>query len=244
MADIIAQVGSSIDALMREFDTITHNLANVSTAGYKRRCNAFSKSLLKSQGGAAKPASPGGVDLNSSFDFSQGGIVKTDRLLDFALYGRGFFVIETPEGALYTRNGAFHTNQNGQIVNSEGNAVAGEAGPITIPTSVALSELSVSSDGSISAGGTTIGKFKLVDFEDNENKLAPSGASCFHMPGGIEPVAAEHVVVKQGCQEVSNVRMIDELVDMIMVCRLYEANMKFVSAKKQISGSIISVAMG
>ena len=244
MAEITGQVSSSINALMREFNIITHNLANVSTVGYKRRCNTFSKSL-KAQEVGIKTYSPGSINLNSALDFSQGSIIETGRPLDFALYGKGFFVIETPEGPLYTRNGIFHTNRNGQIVDSEGRTVAGEAGPIAIPASVVLSQLNVSSDGSISAAGTAIGKFKLVDFEDSENKLVPAGANCFTMPQeDVEPTTTEHIVVKQGYQESSNVKMIDELVDMIMVSRLYEANMKFISAKNETSRSIIGVAMG
>jgi len=244
MSEITDQVSSSVEALMQEFYIITHNLANVSTVGYKRRCNAFSR-VLEGQGGGTEEYSPGSIDLNSVFDFSQGGIAETGRGLDFALFGKGFFVIETPEGPLYTRNGIFRTNPNGQIVNSGGRIVAGEAGPITVPASVALSQLSVSSDGSISAGGTVIGRFRLVDFGDNENKLVPAGANCFLMlEEGIEPVAAEHIAVKQGYQESSNVRIVDELVDMIMVCRLYEANMGFISALGEASSSIMSVAMG
>jgi len=244
MAEIIAQVSSSINALMQEFNIITHNLANVSTVGYKRRCNAFSQSL-KAQDAGSKAGSPGGVALNAIFDFSQGSIVETGRPLDFALYGKGFFVIETPEGPLYSRNGIFRTNQNGQIVDSKGRIVAGEAGPITIPSGVGLSQLNVSSGGSIGSGGTAIGKFTLVDFKDNENKLMPASENCFRMPEqDIEPVAAEHIVVKQGYQEASNVKMIDELVNMMMVARLYEANMKFITAKKEASNSIMSVAMG
>ena len=244
MAEIATQVSTSIDALMREFYIITHNLANVSTVGYKRRCNAFSQSLEAQEAGA-ETYSPGSIDLNSVFDFSQGSIVETGRPLDFSLYGKGFFVIETPEGPLYTRNGMFRTNQNGQIVNSDGRIVAGESGPITIPTSVGLSQLYVSSDGSISAGGTAIGKFKFVNFKDDENKLVPTGANCFRMPDeDVEPAATEHIVVKQGYQEASNVKMVDELVDMIMVSRLYEANIKLLSAQKEASSSIMKVAMG
>jgi flagellar basal-body rod protein FlgG len=183
--------------------------------------------------------------LNSVFDFAQGNMVETGRPLDFALFGKGFFVIETPEGPLYTRSGIFQTNQNGQIVDSEGRIAAGEAGPISIPISVAHSQLNVSSDGSISSGDTVIGKFRLVDFGDNENKLIPDGANCFRMPDDtIVPAAAEYIVVKQGYQESSNVSMVDELVDMIMVTRLYEANMKSISAQSQTSSSLMGVAMG
>ena len=244
MAVSTEQVSSSIDALMQEFYIITHNLANVSTVGFKRRCNAFSRSLEAQQMGS-EAYSPGSVDLNSAFDFSQGSIVETGRPLDFALYGKGFFVLETPEGPLYTRNGMFLTNQNGQLVNANGKLVAGEAGPITIPAGLGPSQLSISSDGSITAGPVAIGKFRLVDFQDNENKLVPVGANCFQMPDeNVTPAIAEQVAVKQGYQEASNVKIVDELVDMIMVSRLYEANMKIISAQKEASASIMGVAMG
>jgi len=242
MSAITDQVSTSIDALTREFEVITHNLANVSTVGYKRRCNAFSKTVEAQD---VETYSPGSVDLNSVFDFSQGSVAETGRPLDLALYGKGLFRVETPDGPLYTRNGTFQTNQNGQIVDSQGRTVAGQAGPITIPGSVGISQLNVSSDGTISAGGITIGKFAIVDFGDNENKLVPAGDSCYRMPdASIVPVAAAQVVVKQGYQESSNVKVIDELVDMILVSRLYEANMKAITAEKEASGSLMSVAMG
>ena len=244
MAEVTTQISSSINALMREFDIITHNLANVSTIGYKRRCNAFSKSL-ESQRTGQNSYSPGEIDVESEFDFSQGNIVETGRGLDFALYGRGFFVIETPSGPLYTRNGVFSTNQNGQIVDSSGRIVAGSAGPITIPANILPSQLSVTGDGSISAGEVNLGQFRLVDFQDNESKLVPAGDNCYRMPQkNISPVSAENIIVKHRYQEASNVNMIDELVDMLMVSRLYEANMKFVAAQREASGSILSVAMG
>jgi flagellar basal body rod protein FlgG len=161
------------------------------------------------------------------------------------LYGKGFFVVETPEGPLYTRNGTFLTNQNRQIVDSQGRNVAGQAGLIMIPDNVGISQLNVSSDGTISAGGIAIGKFRLVDFSEDENKLVPTGENCYRMPDeNIQPVAAENIVVKQGYQEASNVKIIDELVDMILVSRLYEANMNSLTATKDASSSLIDLAMG
>ena len=242
MTDAAAQLSSTVDALMQEFQIITHNMANVSTVGYKRTCNAFSKSLETQ--GATGTYAPGETDLTSAIDFSQGNIVETGRPLDFALHGKGFFVIETPDGPLYTRNGVFRTNQNGQVVDSAGRIVAGNTGPIAVPTNVSLSQLHVSNNGSISAGSTNIGRFRLVDFAENESKLVPVGLNCFKMPDEqVTPDTPENVIVKQGYQETSNVKLIDELVDMIMVCRLYEANMKFVSAQKDTSDSIMGVAM-
>lgn len=243
MSEITDQVSSSIDALTKEFEIIAHNLANVSTAGFKRRCNAFSQYIETREAGT-ETYSPGSIELNSIFDFSQGNIVETSRPLDFALYGKGFFVIETPNGPLYRRNGVFHINQNGQITDSQGRIVAGEAGPITIPSDVGISQVSVSSDGNISADGISVGKFRLVDFGDNEDKLVPTGENCYWMlDENIQPVAAENIVVKQNYQEASNVKIIDELVDMIMVSRLYEANMNFLSASSEVANTLINAIM-
>jgi flagellar basal-body rod protein FlgF len=244
MSTITDQINTSLDALTKEYEIITHNLANVSTAGYKRRCNAFSK-VLESRVTDPQAYSPGSVELDTSFDFSQGNVVKTDRKLDFALFGKGFFQIETPEGPVYTRNGVFNISPNRQIIDFQGRIVSGQAGPITIPGNIEISQVSVSDDGSLSADGTTIGQFMLVDFGDNESKLVPIGGNCYRMTEpDIEPVTAENVIVKQGCQESSNVQIIDELVDLIMVSRLYEANMNFLSAGKERTSSLISVAMG
>jgi len=240
MSEITNQVGTSITALMREFNIITHNMANISTVGYKRVCNSFSKAM----DGTTPSDSTGTADLTSAFDFSQGNITDTGRPLDFALMGDGFFVIETTKGPVYTRNGMFMTNADGRIVDTNGRSVSGEDGPITLPPTTSLSEVHVSSDGRISARGALIGKFRIVDFNDKEAELLPAGGSCFEAPKDIRPGLAENIVVKQGYLEASNVKMVDELVDMIMVQRLYEANMKFITAQKETSGSLISLAMG
>jgi flagellar basal-body rod protein FlgF len=240
MSEITVGASASIAALTREFETIAHNLANVSTVGYKRKSNAFSVSLDPQES-----YSPGATDLESLYDFSQGPMVETGRPLDFALYGKGFFKVETPEGPLYTRNGMFSRNQNGQIVDSVGRLVAGQSGPITIPDNIANSQLYVSSDGTIRAGNTVIGKLELVDFADDEGKLVPTGDSAYRMPdASIEPLKAERVVVKQKFQEASNVKIIEELVDMIFVNRLYQANMKSITAEQEATGSLMGVAMG
>ncbi len=238
------QLTTSIDALTRELEIITHNLANASTAGFKRRCNAFSKAL-DTQQGSPDTYSPGQIDLETSLDFSQGNFTQTGNPLDFAIMGKGFFVVETPEGPLYTRNGSFQINSNGQLVDSAGRLVSGEAGPITVPPSVGISQISVSADGTVIGSGANIGKLQIMDFKENENKLIPAGTNCFVMPDTeVRPTPAETIVVKQGFQEASNVKVVDELVDMIMVSRLYEANMRYLSAQKENSGSIMNVAMG
>jgi flagellar hook-basal body protein len=111
--DVNSQVTSSITSLEQEFSAIAHNLANFNTVGYKRISTSFSKALEAQQSGAADSSE---AELNLSLDLSQGlSFIQTGRSLDAALYGKGFFVVETPDGLLYTRNGSFKINQNGQI---------------------------------------------------------------------------------------------------------------------------------
>jgi flagellar basal body rod protein FlgG len=241
MADAVSQMNATINGLTREFDVITNNLANVSTVGYKRTSNAFSQSLLAQSEGTGEAG--GEAELLSVYDFSQGSFIETGRSLDFALCGKGLFVIETPEGPLYTRNGMFRLNKNGQVVDSSGRIVAGQSGPITIPPEVGLDKITVSSDGNISGNGVVIDKFKLVEFGENENKLVSAGFNCFQAPADIKPDATKNLIVKQGFQEGSNVQMVEELVDMITVSRLYEANMRLMSAGKDTTKSLLNVAM-
>ena len=243
MSGIAAHVGANMNALTRELDLIANNIANVSTVGFKRRVNSFSN-VLEAQQKAGEPVGEE-KKVTTAIDFSQGNLNCTERKLDFALYGNGFFVIETENGPVYTRNGMFNTNDKSQIVDGMGRLVAGETGAMTIPGDYSISQLYASSDGALSVDGLPIGKFKMVEFkEEDEGKLVPVGNNCFVISGDVKPEDAANVVVKQGYQETSNVQMVEELMDMIMVSRMYESNTKLINSNSEISSSLLSVAMG
>ena len=243
MAEISPYVKSNVDVLTRQFEQIANNLANVSTAGYKRQHSGF-LAALQSRLATSDAVPSAQVDMRQTVDFSQGNLIQTGRSLDMALAGKGFFVIETPDGPLYTRNGAFQVNASGQLVDSQGQMVAGENGPIVIPPGTDLSRLYVGSDGMISAGSLRIGTVRVVDFADQQKQLQPAGAGCFQAPPGVAPAPAKSTLFKQGFQESSNVKMVEELVAMITVSRLYEANVRVLSANREASKSIMDVAMG
>ena len=125
-----------------------------------------------------------------------------------------------------------------------GRLVAGLSGPLIVPSSVDVSQLHVGDDGRVSAAGASIGQLRIVAFDGQEDQLIPAGLNCFRAPQDVEPVDAPEVMVKQGYKEASNVKLVDELVNMIIVSRLYEANMRLMAVKKDTTSSTISVAMG
>lgn len=240
----IGLTGTSINSLQKEYEVIANNLANVNTSGFKRTVTDFTRKLeddFAPEGDALKGSE---IESECAIDFSQGSLVNTGRNLDVAICGPGFFVIETENGPLYNRNSSLQVNSMGRMVNSDGHLVAGEYGPILVPKGISSEDLVFSSDGSVRADGRIIGKLKIVDFDGQENRLRPVGKGNFIAPDDMYPQIAKKAVLKQGYQEGSNVNMVEELVAMINVTRMYEANMKILTKKSEDNGSILSVAMG
>jgi flagellar basal body rod protein FlgG len=249
MSDIAPLVITNTEIYQRELETITHNLANANTTGFKSLGNSFVSTLESTLAAAGESEEPTTAELTliQQTDFAQGKLVHTGRSLDLALSGSGFFTIETPDGLRYTRNGVFHMDANGQLVSASGHTVSGVAGPITLPPSVDLKQIEVTPDGSIKTGLQTVGRIQLSTFPDSEQALTPMGNGEFRAPEGLAPLPPSprgDLTVHQGYQEASNVNTVQALVDMISVARLYEANMSFLSAKSEASKAIMQVAMG
>lgn len=244
MTDSIGQIGSSIDALTKEYYTIANNIANVNTTGYKRRVNSFSRELMNkiSEGGIDKSLSAAEIVSNGATDFTQGSLVNTGRKLDVAVCGDGFLSLETPNGPVYTRNGTFQVNTQGQMVDSEGRIVAGDGGPIIIPPSVSELDINITTDGTVSAAGVNLGKLRLVDFGQDAGQLEPLGKSCFKAPEDVTPSTAQNATIRQGFQERSNVKLVEELVDLISVSRLYETSMSLLRKRQENSKAMLAVA--
>jgi flagellar basal body rod protein FlgG len=235
---------SSLEALGLQYRLVTHNLANSNTAGFKRSHAVFEE-ILAAQAAAAAAGETGSIAAGASVDFTQGPLIRTGRPLDLAINGEGFFVVEdasAPGGQLYTRNGVFRVNDRRQLVDAAGRTVAGTAGPIILPETASPEQLSVSRDGTLSAGGEPIGRLRIVAFEE-ASVLEPVGASLFRAAADAFPREAANVAVQGGFQEGSNVSTVEELMNLIMVTRLYEANMNTVRAQDERMKSILEVAV-
>jgi len=199
MANNVNPAARSLQTLMQRYQTITTNLSNASTVGYKRRSGSFAHALAEQQAGqdAANGARP-----HAAIDLTQGSLTATGNTLDLAIDGKGFFVIETPTGQMYTRCGSLRVNPSGRLVDSAGNSIAGEQGAIVLPSSATSEDLSVGTDGSVSAGGQLLGRLRVVNFDDPAALEAVSG-TMFRSPEGVDARAADKFSVKQGYREQS-----------------------------------------
>ncbi|HHH75808.1 MAG TPA: flagellar hook basal-body protein, partial [Phycisphaerae bacterium] len=193
--------------------------------------------------GENSAAQPGKIPLeNMAVDFSQGMLNHTGRNMDLAISGKGFFSVETTKGTLYTRGGSFQLDQNRRLVDASGRNIAGISGPVTIPPGVDLRSISITPEGSLSSKGQNFGKLKITEFE-NDSLLLPVGESCFQADENAQISDTTNSQVNQGYLEKSNVSMVEELVDLIAVSRLYEANVKIAKSQDQSTENIIRLAM-
>ncbi len=244
-------IGTSINSLGQDFMSISHNLSNLDTVGFKKKTTSFGRELNKLLNNPNEPTTQGTILMEDFIDFSQGIIKQTGRTLDLALEGGGFFVIETQEGPRFTRNGVFQVNaQSGQLVDMNGRLVAGEQGPIVIPPGTAEAQISVAPDGTVSAGEVAVGQIKIVDFGTDNPNLKPLG-DCYYAANEDmeqrltfqrENVRAGDTKILQGHVEKSNVTPMTEAVNMIQIMRQYEMNIKYLTKRKEIHKSMIDVA--
>lgn len=208
--------------LRRQMDVLANNMANVNTAGYKRDKVKFEEHLMP----VARISDARGQDARLSFvidpsmyrDFEPGAMEQTGNELDVAISGDAWFVVQTPEGERYTRNGQFQLNADGDLVAASGDPVLGEGGPINF--SPDENGIEIASDGTISTNLGQRGRLRLVRFENNDT-LRKEGALLF--ASDAPPVPADEATVAQGMIEKSNVQPVLELTRILETVRSYES---------------------
>ncbi|MGA8671325.1 MAG: flagellar basal-body rod protein FlgF [Terracidiphilus sp.] len=201
-------------------DTIANNLANVSTVGFRAEHNQFSSILTNAGGGASSALDQAinnfGILGGTSLDGTQGALQKTGNDLDVGIEGPGYFVVQTNDGPMYTRNGAFQVSSKGQLVTSTGDAVMGDKGVISVPPGT----VSISPDGTISSNGAVTGKLKVVEFPAG-TELTTQGSTYYAAPPNTA-AAATSSSVRQGALESSNVNPIASMVELVNAQRSAE----------------------
>lgn len=215
-------------ALRRHMDIVANNLANMSTTAFKNVSPVFEEYLQK------EPQADNVSyvqDYGSYEDVSEGRVTGTDRNLDFAIAGDGFFSIRTDEGVRYTRNGNFKLDPEGYIVTSNGDFLLDERNG-TIQLDLTNPNIEVASDGTMNLGTEDIIKLELQSFP-NFQKLSPIGNG-YYKTNGERPAPAIGASILQGSLESSNVNPILEMTTMIEISRAYEAAQNLLDAEHEL----------
>ena len=254
----LAIAATGMSAQERNIEVIAHNVANINTTGFKRYRAEFTDLIYQNErlpGVASRGRDatvPEGAQVGLGVRTAairsvnlQGSITNTGNTLDVAINGRGYFQITNAGGdTIYTRDGAFSTNAQGQLVTLDGLLVSPN---IVIPQN--STDLSVSQTGlvTVSVAGQTapqsLGQLTLANFV-NEAGLKALGSNLFQttaasgQPQVGVPGDTAFGVLQQGYLEASNVDPVSEITNLISAQRAYEMNSKVVQAADQMSGTI------
>jgi len=205
--------------LMREMDVIAQNIANISTAGFRREGVVFSEYVQRMGDGPSLSMAHGNA---RAVDLSQAGLSATGGTFDFAIQGEGFFLIETPDGQQLSRAGAFTPSAAGELVTPDGHRLLDEGGaPVFVPPGAG--KVVMARDGTLSADGAPLARVGLWQPVDPLSLRHQAGTQ--FSADAVEP--AEGAVLMQGFLEDSNVEPVSEIARMIEVQRAYELGQTF-----------------
>lgn len=243
---------TGLSAQDKSLSTISNNLSNVNTKGFKKDRANFQDLLYQTErqpGGLSSQNTelPSGLQLGTgvrvvgtSKEHTQGSMEVTEQSLDMAIDGKGFFQVLMPDGQInYTRNGEFQVNSDGDVVTANGNPLEPN---INIPDDA--TKVTIGTDGTVSAviagegDPQELGQIEVADFV-NPQGLEAVGQNLFRETAASgDPIAGEPGVdglgtVEQGMLEGSNVEVVEEMVNMITTQRAYEMNSKVVSSSDQ-----------
>ena len=211
-----------------------HNLANVSTTGFRADLAAFRSQAVDGTGYASRVYATNGT---IGWDDKSGALLSTGRDLDVAINGPGWIAVQGPDGkAAYTRAGNLQVDANGQLMTATGRPVLGDGGPITIPpyTSIFFARdgsISIVAQGQTPDTTSTVGRIKLVNPANDQVERGDDGL--FRMKDGSDAAADAAVKLDAGVLESSNVNTAEAMVNMIELARQFEMQVKAIRAAEE-----------
>ena len=225
---------SGMQVRLADLDRVASDLANVSTAGYK----AERSSTSAAERGLFVRELDSAIDVMSDghrVDFRGGALTATGRDLDVAIDGLGFFVIQTPEGLRYTRDGAFMRRSDGRLTTRDGYPVMGESGEIKLGKGL----VKIAEDGTVREDDALAGRLKVVTFNAAGDIARESGAR-FRAADSVTPAPSEARVVG-GSLEAANVSVVDRMAALTEISRAFEGLQRGISVlANDIDGRAIS----
>lgn len=229
MDKLIYTAMTGAKATMGQQAAVAHNLANVSTSGFRAELHRLRAVQVQSE---ALPTRAFAVDATVASDFTPGPLTHTGRELDVAVNGQGWLAVTLPDGGeAYTRSGSFELDANGVLRTRGGLEVAGDGGQITIPPDNAIE---IGTDGTITAvpvsgsraAANAVGRLKLVN--PPEDQLVRGEDGLFRLAAGGQAPVDETVKVGGGYLEGSNVNLVEQMTTMISLARSYETQLRLI----------------
>ncbi len=211
--------------------TVAHNLANITTAGFRAETTVFRAVPVTGDG---LPTRTFVVGSTPGADFTPGAIETTGRDLDVAIQGKGWIAVQAADGSeAYTRAGSLQVNTNGVLTTRAGNVVVGDSGPLSVPTEA---RVTIANDGTVSTvpntnllnNSSVAGRIKLVNPPDSS--LVRGGDGLFRTANGIAAPADSNVQLVSGAVEASNVNPVDGMINMIALARQFDMQMKMLQS--------------
>lgn len=204
-------------ALQRRLETVADNIANMNTVGYRATGVSFESELARAGDTTLNFVSPG-TDFVSR---RMGGLVKTDNPLDFAVQGNGWFGIQTPSGAAYTRDGRARIDESGTLRTLNGDPIL-DAGGAPILVDGAAGPLTVSSDGMISQSGRQVGAIGLFTIDPDARLTRAENSGVVPDKPALPILDFTRDGVVQGAVESSNVDPVREMSRLIEITRAFD----------------------
>ena len=222
-----------MSGLRREMQVVANNIANASTAGFRREGMIFSEYVVRAD--RHEPSLPMALGNTRQTFQMQGALSQTNGAFDMAIEGEGFFQLETPLGLRLTRAGIFTPNDAGELVNMDGHRLL-DAGGAAIFVPPDARNVEMARDGTLSAQGQPFAQVGLVRPVDPVT-ISRTAGTLFTVDGPVEPIEAPTLL--QGFIEESNVDPILELTRMIEVQRAYERGQSLLDREDERIKSVI-----
>lgn len=225
------------EALRRQMDVVSNNIANMNTTGFKSQRMLFLEYLERPDRQGERMSFVQDFGLLRNVD--AGPLTVTNNELDVAMRGEGYFAVETLTGTRYSRGGAFQLNNNREIVDHSGLPVLDTNNQrITVPAD--STQIHIAGDGAVSTEAGPLGKLKVVTFADQQ-KMMELGGGLYE--ANQEEIAVEQPQITQGAIEGSNVQSVVEMTQMIDVLRTYQNVQKMIDTEhERIRGAIGKLA--
>ncbi|MTV41447.1 flagellar hook-basal body protein [Duganella radicis] len=219
--DITAVAASGMQNDLRRVETISQNMANLLTPGYKKQILLSSSFARQVDGGLAQSVTASGPSMTAlNIDPAAGTLRYTGNPQDMAIDGTAFFEVAGPQGPAYTRQGGFHVDVRGRLVNAQGYPVMGMGGEIVLSGPYAIDP-----NGDVRQGDQVLARLKLVHFS-NPEALEPQGGGGYRQGGAVQATPETPSSLRVGYQENSNVNSAQEMVRLTETVRHFEAMQK------------------